>query len=166
MCSPPMLEMSKPSIRTGSRSRPSASWSVGERVDALAAAALAAEPVLGQRQDRVALARARAAGACRRARQRGPRPAPPRRAESASASTPARSRIASPTTTSRGTDRRRRVVLDDELLGHLSLAALALVGEVEAVALGEDAVADLEDLRVRLGALDRDGDQVGGVEGL
>ena len=32
------------------------------------------------------------------------------------------------------------------------------------MALGEDAVADLEHLRVRLGALDRDGDQVGGVE--
>ena len=48
-----------------------------------------------------------------------------------------------------------RVVLSEELFGHLALVALALVGEVEALALGEDAVADLEDLRVRVAALTR-----------
>ena len=78
----------------------------------------------------------------------------------------ARSRSAWPTTTSRGHRRRRGVVLGEELLGHLGLVALGRVGEVEAVALGEDPVADLEDLRVGLGALDRDSDQVGVVERL
>ncbi len=42
--------------------------------------------------------------------------------------------------------------------------AFALVLEVEALALGEDAVADLEDLGVGVGALDRDADQVGGPD--
>ena len=42
--------------------------------------------------------------------------------------------------------------------------ALGLVVEVEALALGEDAVADLEDLGVGVGALDRDADQVGGAD--
>ena len=40
----------------------------------------------------------------------------------------------------------------------------ACVVEVEALALGEDAVADLEDLGVGVGALDRDADQVGGAD--
>src|SRR5262249_40821570 len=55
----------------------------------------------------------------------------------------------------------RRVVLSQELLGHLALAALGLVGQVEALALGEDAVANLEDLRVRAAPLGRARDQVG-----
>ena len=53
------------------------------------------------------------------------------------------------------------VVLGDELLGHLRLAALALVGEIEAVTLGKDPVAHLEDLRVCAAALHGDRDQVG-----
>ena len=60
--------------------------------------------------------------------------------------------------------RRGRVVLADELLGDLGQLALALVLEVEALALGEDPVADLEDLGVGVGALDRDPDQVGGAD--
>ena len=60
--------------------------------------------------------------------------------------------------------RRRRVVLADELLGDLGRLALGLVVEVEALALGEDAVADLEDLGVGVGALDSDADQVGGAD--
>ena len=60
--------------------------------------------------------------------------------------------------------RRGRVVLADELLGDLGRLALALVLEVEALALGEDPVADLEDLGVGVGALDRDPDQVGGPD--
>ena len=40
------------------------------------------------------------------------------------------------------------------------VADLADVVEVEALAVGEDPVADLEDLRVGLGAVDRDRDQV------
>ncbi len=46
----------------------------------------------------------------------------------------------------------------------LGEVAFAFVVEVEALALGEDAVADLEDLGVGVGALDRDADQVGGAD--
>ena len=59
---------------------------------------------------------------------------------------------------------RGRVVLADELLGDLGRLALGLVLEVEALPLGEDPVADLEDLGVGVGALDRDPDQVGGAD--
>ena len=45
---------------------------------------------------------------------------------------------------------RARVVLEQELLGRAGDVVLALVVEVEGLAVGEDAVADLEDLRVRL----------------
>src|SRR5581483_2076762 len=62
--------------------------------------------------------------------------------------------------------RRRRVVLGEELLRHLGLAALGRVHEVEAVAGGQDAVADLEDLGVGVGALDGDADQVRRLERL
>ena len=60
--------------------------------------------------------------------------------------------------------RRGGVVLADELLADVGQAALALVVEVKALALGEDPVADLEDLRVGVGALDRDADQVRGAD--
>ena len=60
--------------------------------------------------------------------------------------------------------RRGRVVLADELLGDLGRVAFGLVLEVEALARGEDAVADLEDLGVGVGPLDRDPDQVGGAD--
>jgi hypothetical protein len=64
-------------------------------------------------------------------------------------------------------DRRRgRVVLEHELLGHLGLVALGLVVEVEALAVGQDAVADLEDLSVRVGLLGRDRDRVQRADGL
>ena len=56
------------------------------------------------------------------------------------------------------------VVLADELLGHLREPPLAAVVEVEALALGEDSVADLEDLGVGVGPLGRDADQVGGAD--
>ena len=53
-------------------------------------------------------------------------------------------------------DRRRgRVVLAEELLGDLGGLAFGLVVEVEALALGEDPVADLEDLGVGVGPLGR-----------
>ena len=165
MCSPPMLEMSKPSIRTGSDSSPSAVLKRRERVDALRAPALLSQRP-GRARARRCARRARAAGASSRAPRPGPRPAPPRRAESASATRPARSRSAGPTIDQPRHRRRRRVVLGEELLGHLGLIGLGLVGEVEAVALGERAVADLEDLGVGLRALDRDRDQVGGLERL
>src|SRR5262249_7411576 len=55
-------------------------------------------------------------------------------------------------------DRRRGgVVLEDELLGDLGLVAAALVLEIEALTVGENAVAYLEDLGVGVGALGRDG---------
>ncbi len=60
--------------------------------------------------------------------------------------------------------RRGRVVLADELLGHLGQVAFGLVVEVEALALGEDPVAHLEDLGVGVGALGGDADQVGGAD--
>ncbi len=52
------------------------------------------------------------------------------------------------------------VVLQHELLGHLREVALGLVGEIEGLAVGEDAVADLEDLGVGVGAVERDRDSV------
>ena len=52
------------------------------------------------------------------------------------------------------------VVLEHELLGDLRDAALGLVGEVEGLAVGEHAVAHLEDLRVGLAAVDRHRDRV------
>ena len=45
-------------------------------------------------------------------------------------------------------------------------ALLGLVVEVEGLAVGEHAVADLEDLGVGLGAVDRDGDGVDGARAL
>ena len=52
------------------------------------------------------------------------------------------------------------VVLQHELLGDLGQVALGLVGEVERLAVGEHAVAHLEDLRVGVPPVDRDGDRV------
>ena len=52
------------------------------------------------------------------------------------------------------------VVLQDELLGDVADAPLGDVLEVEGLAVGEHAVADLEDLRVGVDAVDRDGDDV------
>ena len=165
MCSPPMLEMSKPSIRTGSDSSPSASWSAES-------ASTRCSRRRSWRSRSWASASAALRSASSRSRRLSPRSAtrtstgPPRRAESASASSAgalAQRRADDDQPRDRG---RRRVVLGEELLGHLGLVALALVGEVEAVALGEHPVADLEHLRVGLGALDRDRDQVGGVERL
>jgi hypothetical protein len=58
------------------------------------------------------------------------------------------------------------VVLEDELLGDHGEVLLGLVVEVERLAVGEDAVAHLEDLGVGLGALGRDGDGVVGAGAL
>ena len=55
---------------------------------------------------------------------------------------------------------RARVVLEDERLGDVGDVAPGLVVEVEALAVGEHAVADLEDLRVGLALGDRDRDRV------
>ena len=61
---------------------------------------------------------------------------------------------------------RARVVLEDELLGDDRRRLLALVLEVERLAVGQHAVADLEDLRVGLGALDVDRHRVVGAGAL
>ena len=163
MCSPPMLEMSKPSIRTGSSSIPSASLQRGERLDPARAAVLAAQPVLVEGELGVALgqlAQAPFVAALGGAHlDRGAAPLAQRLGEHLGALAQV------------GADddrlrhrRRGRVVLADELLGDLGRLALGLVLEVEALALGEDPVADLEDLGVGVGALDRDPDQVGGAD--
>ena len=55
---------------------------------------------------------------------------------------------------------RARVVLEDELLGDDAGRLLALVLQVEGLAVAEHAVADLEDLGVGLGPLDLDGHRV------
>ena len=61
---------------------------------------------------------------------------------------------------------RARVVLQDELLGDHGEVLLGRVVEVEGLAILEHPVADLEDLGVGLGALDRDGDGVVGARAL
>ena len=55
---------------------------------------------------------------------------------------------------------RARVVLEDERLGDLGDPALGLVVEVEALAVGQHPVADLEHLGVGLALVDRDRDRV------
>ena len=58
-------------------------------------------------------------------------------------------------------DRHRvAVVLQEELLGDLADPAAGLVGEIERLAVRQHAVADLEDLRVGVDAVDRDRDRV------
>ncbi len=157
--------MSNPSIRTGSESSSSASWS----------AARASTRCWRRRSDR-SLSWARASRALRSASSRRRRLSP--RSATRTSTGPPRLRRqglgqkAGPVAQRRADDhqpghrRHGGVVLGDELLGHLGLAALALVGEIEAVTLGEDPVAHLEHLRVGAAALHRDRDQVGAVERL
>ena len=146
--------MSKHSIRTGSASRPSALLQAVERLDALLAAALGLELLLVEREARVALGEledaplvAALGGADLDARRRGARRGARRATSSAepSATSAARRSAAGSTARSRstgaGTPRRRAAGVVPRL-----------VVEVEALAVAEDAVADLEDLRVGLGA--------------
>ena len=58
------------------------------------------------------------------------------------------------------------VVLQHELLPHLRELALGLVREVERLAIGEHAVADLQHLGVRVAPVDGDGDGVEGADRL
>ncbi len=162
MCSGPRLETSKPSTRTGSRLHAERLLQLGERLDALLAPALAAQAVLGEGQPRVALgelAQAPLVAALGDANLDGAaalhreRLGQQRRALAQGLTDDDQPRH----------HRGGRVVLGDELLGHLGLVALARVREVEAVALGEDPVAHLEDLRVGVGALDGDPDQIGAL---
>ena len=122
-----------------------------ERLDATLAAALGAQALLVERQARVALgelqdaALVAALGRAQLDRRR--------RAGSPSASC---ERVAlgegelALDDDQRGDRDVPGVVLQHELLRHLRQLALGLVGEIEGLAVGEHAVADLEDLRVGL----------------
>ena len=151
--------MSKHSIRTGSASSSKRLAQVVERVDALLAAPLGPQLVLLEREPRVALGQLVDPPLLAALRVRAARPGRSRRSSSASFTTSAaRERRRADDL---GRDReRRRVVLDRELLGHLALAAAGAVLEIEALAVGEHAVAHLEDLRVRVRVVDRDRDHV------
>ena len=163
MCSPPIVEMSKPSIRTGSSSMPSASASELSALDPAGAAVLAAQAVLVERQLGVALGElaqpAFVAALGGVDLDRGAAALAQRLGDHLGAVAQLGADDDRPRHRGRG-----RVVLADELLGHLGDVAFAFVVEVEALALGEDAVADLEDLGVGVGALDRDADQVRGPD--
>ena len=127
----------------------------GHRVDALLPPALAPQPVLGERQARVAL----------RELAQPPQVAALGNPHLDRAAAPGRERLGQQRGASAqrlaGDDQpgdrgRCRVVLGDELLEDLALVALARVRHVEALALGQDPVADLEDLPVRRVVLGRD----------
>ena len=129
-----------------------------EGLDALGAPALGAQPVLVERQAGVALGQLedaplvaalgvadldRAAAALGQQLADGVRVVEPARHDHL-----------------RRDRHRAGVVLEQELLGHLGLVAPGLVLEVEALAVGQDAVAHLEDLRVGVGVLHRHRDRV------
>ena len=155
--------MSKPSIRTGSSSIPSTSRS--EASDSTRRARRCSRRSRSWSRARRALR-----SASSRSRRLSPRSAArtstgePRRSLSASARQLGALAQVGADDDHRRHRRRGRVVLADELLGDLGRLALGLVLEVEALALGEDPVADLEDLGVGVGPLDRDADQVGGAD--
>ena len=164
MCVPPMLEMSKHSTRTGSVS----SWS------AFCSASSDSTRCWRRRSER-SFSWSSASCALRWARSRMRR-LPPRSAARISTGPPRRSASISASTSSsepvgelalhddqRRDRHRARVVLEQELLARARDVVLALVVEVEALAVGEHAVADLEDLRVGVGGVDRDGDRVVGA---
>ena len=150
--------MSKHSIRSGIASRPSACLQALERLDALLAAALGAQLLLVEREPRVALgqledpALVAALGGAQL-----DRPAAPRRERLGKRRRAADLALHDEQRRDR---HRAAVVLEQELLGDGGEAVARLVLEVEALAVGEHAVAHLEDLRVGLGALDRDRDRV------
>ena len=116
---PPRFEMSKPSIRTGSESSAERLLQRRQRVHPLLAAALLAQLVLGEREPRVALRQlAQAPLVAALGDPHLDRPAAPRRRAPRRAGGAVRA-ARGPTTTSRGTAGDGRVVLGDELLGHL-----------------------------------------------
>ena len=159
MCSAPRLETSNPSIRIGSCSRRARPRAPRARRPAAGSGARGASGPARAPASRCAR-RLPQTGACRRAPP--PAPQPSRRAGSrAPARGSVRSRIAGPSTTSRGTDG-AAVVLGDELLGHLRLVALGAVVEIEAGV--RRTPSNLEHLRVGIGAVDSDADQIRGTD--
>ena len=164
MCVPPTWEMSKHSIRTGSASSCSAacrpesdSTRCWRRRSALSFSWSSASRALRSASSRI-------------------RRLPPRSAARISTAPPRRSASIEPSTLElrallellldddQRRDRQRgRVVLQEELLRDDRGLLLALVVEVEGLAVGEDAVAHLEDLRVGLQPVDGDRDRVEGA---
>ena len=161
----PRFEMSKPSIRTGSRSSPSASWSADERLGPLLAAVLAPQPVLGEREVGVPL------GQLAQPPQIAARGHPDLHLRVALARERLGEHLRPPAQFGADDDaaRDRRsgaVVLEQEGLGDLAgvavlVRAVLLARQVEALPLGQHTVAHLEDLGVGVGALDRHPDHVG-----
>ena len=155
---PIRFEMSKHSIRIGICSIPSARWSPSS-------ASIRCERRRSERSRSWSSASRALRSASSRMRRLSPRSAwrtstgAPRRSVSASDSASRFLHRALHDDLRRHRDR-ARVVLEHELLGHLALLALAGVLEVEALAVGEHAVADLEHLRVGVRALGGHGDRV------
>ena len=153
--------MSKHSIRTGSASSPSARCSPASastrcwrRRSALSFSWSSASRALRSASSRMRRLPPRSAARISTA--------PPRRSASSSASTSSSEPSASSCCDDdqRRDRERARVVLEQELLGHDRRLLLALVVEVERLAVREHAVAHLEDLRVGLHPVDVDGDGV------
>ena len=158
---PPTCEMSKHSIRTGSASRLQRALQAGERLDALLAPALGLELLLVEREPRVALRQledAPLAAALGRADLDRPATALAQQlGEHAQLGALGELLLHDDQRRDR---QRARVVLQQELLGDDRRLLLALVVEVERLAIREHAVAHLEDLRVGLHPVDVDGDRV------
>ena len=153
--------MSKHSTRTGSVSSPSALLERVERLDPLLAAPLDLELLLLEREPRVALGELEdaALGAALGGADLD--------AAAAALGQDLLEDRQLGAVGQRGLDHdqrrdreRARVVLEEELLGDDRGRLLALVLEVERLAVAQDAVADLEDLGVGLGALEVDRDRV------
>ncbi len=150
--------MSKHSIRIGRDVEAERPLQTLERLHAALAPALGAQTLLIEREPRVALGQLEdAALLAALGRAQLDRPA-----------AAARERVAQRRTAAElaldHQQRRNRdvaaVVLQHELLRDLRQLALGLVCEVEGLAVGEHAVAHLEDLRVGVAPVDRDGDGV------
>ena len=151
--------MSKHSIRIGGTSRPSACCRPSSASTRLWRRRSRAQPLLVEREARVALGQLEdppllaALGGAQLDRALAA-------AASASRERRALAELAAARPAVPGSTIVPAVVLEHELLAHLGWAPLGLVGEVERLAVGEHAVADLEDLGVGLAAFDRDGDRV------
>ena len=161
MLVPISVEMSKHSIRSGIVSSPSACWSPSsastrcwrrrsERSFSWSIASRALRSASSRIRRLSPRSAARISTVAPAARARAPRPARPGLvgAELALDDQQRRHR------------HRARVVLEDERLGDVGDLGVGGVVEVEALAVGEHAVADLEDLGVGLAVADRDRDRV------
>ena len=164
MLVPISVEMSKHSIRSGIVSSPSACW----RPSSASTRCWRRRSERSRSWSRASLALRSASS---RIRRLSPRSAaristvPSRRALSASASAGRVADLALDDQQRRD-HHRAGVVLEDERLGHLGDPAVGLVVEVEALAVGQHAVADLEDLGVGLALVHGHRDRVERADGL